>query len=460
MSKSLTRSEKKAFKKKMKMIKRENRIYKKRMDILAELYEIGKVIGRSGFGNFHDGVSKETGDSVAIKTVKKEKFSAQELAREFPLEYELIREAQDVSGAIGLVEYFDLHDRYVYIMENANDCIALETFANRYHFDCEDVIGEGGFGKVYKGLSKKTGDPIAIKIVKKEKLSASELALEVPLELELLRKVQAVSGVIGLFDFFDLSDRYVYVMEKPNDCVSLESFIDDHYNKHEKPLTEIVSKNIWKQLVETTIGCHEYKTYHRDIKPENVLFSRSDRKIRLIDFGCGDDLREGPYFPKEFSGTMIYNPPEVVKENAYYAGPQTVYTLGITLFQMVCGVLPFDKEEEICKGKMQMEKSSMFSKLSPKCQHTIANCLRTNPKERTKLKELLSLPWMIEDEEDSTNGSTNDSPNDSTNISNNDSSNDMNMKVEMPSTKKRKYEDDLESGYTSYQHKKFKRRHA
>ena len=58
-----------------------------------------------------------------------------------------------------------------------------------------------------------------------------------------------------------------------------------------------------------------------------------------------------------------------------------------------------------------------------------------------------------------TNDSTNDSSIDSNNDANSDS-NDMNLKVEMPSTKKRKYDDDLESGYTSYQHKKFKRRHA
>ena len=110
----------------------------------------------------------------------------------------------------------------------------------------------------------------------------------------------------------------------------------------------------------------------------------------------------------------------------------------------------------------------MFNQLSPKCQQTILNCLETNARDRPKLKALLSLPWMIEEDEDSTNGSTNgstnDSSNDSTNVSNsdsnNESSNDMNLKVEMPSTKKRKYEDDLESGYTSYQHKKFKRRHA
>ena len=455
MSESLSRSEKKAFKKKMKMIKRENRIYKKRMDILAELYEIGKVIGRSGFGKVHEGISKENGDPVAIKTVKKEKFSARELVREFPLEYELLRESQDVSGVIGLVDYFELHDRYVYVMENANDCIALETFANRYHFDVENVIGEGGFGKVYNGLCKKTGDSIAIKIVKKEKFSASELAQKVPLELELLRKVQDVSGVIGLLDFFDLSDRYVYVMEKPNGCESLEAFIDNHCNDYEKPLPEFSSKNIWKQLVKTTIGCHENEIYHRDIKPENILLD-SDRKIRLIDFGCGDDLKKGPYY--EFAGTTMYNPPEVVKRNAYFAEPQTVYTLGITLFQMVCGVLPFENEEEICTGKLPLRKSGMFNKLSPKCQDIILNCLETQPRDRPKLKELLSLPWMVESNNDSNNVSTNDSYIDSNNDSTNDS-NDMNLKVEMPLTKKRKYEDDLESGYTSYKHKKL-RRHA
>ena len=330
----------------------------------------------------------------------------------------------------------------------------MDIFLNLYEVFPKKVIGKGGFGKVVEGLSKKTGDTVAIKFVKKKKLSDSELAQKFPREYELLSKVQGVSGVIGLLDYFELQDRYAYVMEKPDRCMSLETFIDDHYNEYDEPLPEAL--DIWKQLVKTTIGCHEKEIYHRDIKPENVLID-SDNEIRLIDFGCGDDLKEGPYF--EFSGTWLYNPPEVVKRNgAYYAEPQTVWTLGITLFEMVCGDRPFEKEEEIKKFTGKLPYDEMFIKLSPKCQDTIMSCLRMNPKERPKLKELLSLPWMIE--EDSTNDSSNDSSNDSTNVLNNDSSNDMNLKVEMPSTKKRKYDDDLESGYTSYQHKKFKRRHA
>lgn len=337
---------------------------------------------------------------------------------------------------------------------------SMDNFLERYEVFPKKVIGKGGFGKVVQGLSKKTGDTVAIKFVKKKKLSDSELARKYPKEYKLLSKVQGVGGVIGLLDYFELQDRYAYVMEKPDRCMSLETFIDDHYNEYDEPLPE--ARDIWKQIVITTIGCHEKEIYHRDIKPENVLLD-SDNEIRLIDFGCGDRLKKEPYF--KFSGTPIYNPPEVVKKSgAYYAEPQTVWTLGSTLFEMVCGDRPFEKEEEIKKFTGKLPYDEMFNKLSPKCQDTIMSCLRTNPKERPKLKELLSLPWMIEEEEDSTNdssnGSTNDSSNDSTNVSNSDSSNDMNLKFEMPSTKKRKYEDDLESGYTSYQHKKFKRRHA
>ena len=324
--------------------------------------------------------------------------------------------------------------------------VNLDNYANLYQH--RELIGEGGYGKVYEGLAKKTGDSVAIKFVKKKKLSDSELSREFPREFELLREVQDVSGVIGLVDYFDLSDRYVYVMEKPNDCIDLDTFIDNHYNEYKKPLTEVTSKDIWKQLVETTIGCHEYKIYHRDIKPENILLD-SDLKIRLIDFGCGDILKKGPYF--EFAGTWQFNPPEVVKGNgAYFAEPQTVWTLGITLFQMVCGVLPFNTKEDICARNMAYYEESMFKKLSKKCQSTIRKCMRKNPCERPKLKDLLSLPWMIEED-------------DFDNIdSNNDSNQDMNLKIEMPSTKKRKHEDDsckdthiqtdLESGYTSNIH--------
>ena len=115
----------------------------------------------------------------------------------------------------------------------------FDKFANLYEINNDSngrqkVIGEGGFGKVYDGLSKKTGDSVAIKVVKKKKLSDSELAREFPKELEFLREVQDVSGVIGLVDYFDMYKQYVYVMEKPNGCIDLDTFVDNYYKKYKK----------------------------------------------------------------------------------------------------------------------------------------------------------------------------------------------------------------------------------
>merc|ERR1712241_45865 len=171
----------------------------------------------------------------------------------------------------------------------------------------------------------------------------------VPLELKLLSQVQVVPGVIRLVDFYERVDSFIYVMEKPSPCKDLFDFIT------EKGLLE-------EQLLRNL-------------------------ELKLIDFGSGAYLKEGVY--TDFDGTRVYAPPEWIRCSRYNGEQATVWSLGILLYDMVCGDIPYENDEAICNAEVRFR-----ARLTHECQDIIRRCLKVRPSDRPTLKDLLNHPWM------------------------------------------------------------------
>jgi serine/threonine protein kinase len=188
---------------------------------------------------------------------------------------------------------------------------------------------------------------------------------------------------IKLLEFYEREDSYIYVMERPAHSKDLFDYITERRALHEE-----VAKNFLQQIVVTILECHRQGVVHRDIKDENLLVDMKTGELRLVDFGSGAFLKEDAY--TEFDGTRVYSPPEWISERRYHAETMTVWSLGILLYDMVQGDIPYEHDEQICSGQLRFRKI-----VTRDCQNLILRCLQLRPQDRIPLESILQHPWFL-----------------------------------------------------------------
>merc|ERR1712218_765125 len=230
-------------------------------------------------------------------------------------------------------------------------------------YTVKEQLGKGGFGVVYSAVRRSDGLEVAVKEVSKDEkvMLGSD---NIPLEVALMQQVQDVPGVIKLLDFFD--------------------FISE-----QGPLPETLAKDLFKQILQTIMGCHKRGIVHRDIKDENILIDLKTFKTKVIDFGSGDYIEDKVY--QRFSGTRVYSPPEWINSRAYRPEGLTVWSLGVLLYDMVCGDVPFECDAQISRAQLTWFPQL---KLSEEVKSLITGCLKVNTEERLTLADLANHPWL------------------------------------------------------------------
>jgi serine/threonine protein kinase len=245
-------------------------------------------------------------------------------------------------------------------------------------------IGDGGFGSVFSGNRLIDNLQVAIKIIYKKKIKFIEKCNNnlLPLEISLLRKVQHIPGVIKLIDWHERMDAFCLVMETGDSLKDLFDFITDR-----KTLDEELAKTIFRQEVEIVYNLHKNGIVHRDLKSENILIDLNTFAVKIIDFGSAAYLKEDSY--SNFEGTFLYAPPEWISRKKYYAESATIWSLGILLYEMVCGDIPFHAESLIISAHFTFKRN-----LSIECMDLIEKCLSLFTWDRPSFEGILSHPWL------------------------------------------------------------------
>lgn len=168
----------------------------------------------------------------------------------------------------------------------------------------------------------------------------------------------------------------------------------------EGPMKENQARLVFAQLLDAVEYCHSKGVYHRDIKPENILLASSG-SVKLSDFGLGIMVTEAMLGQKSIlnttCGTPNYVAPEVIDKKGYDGGPADVWSLGVCLYVILSGCLPFDEEDfPTLFAKIRAAEYAMPPWLSPNARDIIRRMVQVDPGKRLGIGRLWEHPWMVE----------------------------------------------------------------
>jgi hypothetical protein len=207
------------------------------------------------------------------------------------------------------------------------------------HYELGLPLGKGKFGLVREATHKQSGEKVAVKIIKKAKLSIEKLALA-KREIEIMKVCQHLN-IISLLDTFENAD-YIYIVLELLRGGDLYEYLE----RREFKVPESRARNIIHSLATALFYLHSYGIVHRDIKLENIIMTEDTEQaeVKLVDFGLSKMI--GPSEAcKEPFGTIGYAAPEILKGEPYDKAID-IWSLGIVLYIMLTGQMPFDERSE------------------------------------------------------------------------------------------------------------------
>merc|ERR1712137_291269 len=209
----------------------------------------------------------------------------------------------------------------------------------------KETLGSGAFAEVRRGVHRETHEQFAVKIISKKKHCKNDPQAQERLmkEVEILRSIDH-PGVVGIVDVHDTEDTLYLVLELVTggelfDLINQKSLFEED---EARPLV--------KQMLDTLSYLHDKGIAHRDLKFENILLKdKNYDTVKISDFGLSRIIREGS-FMQTICGTPEYLAPEVLgngsgKSKTGYSIAVDMWSMGVILYTMVCGVRPFEGSE-------------------------------------------------------------------------------------------------------------------
>ncbi|BFG05771.1 uncharacterized protein DMAD_04432 [Drosophila madeirensis] len=265
--------------------------------------------------------------------------------------------------------------------------ISVDKLLRVGYYELEKTIGKGNFAVVKLATNIVTKTKVAIKIIDKTCLNEEYLSKTFR-EISILKSLRH-PHITRLYEVME-SQSMIYLVTEyaPN------GEIFDHLVANGR-MKEPEAARVFTQLISAVNYCHLRGVVHRDLKAENVLLDK-DMNIKLADFGFSNHYEEGATL-RTWCGSPPYAAPEVF-QGLEYDGPKSdIWSLGVVLYALVCGALPFDGKTILeLKSRVVLGKFRIPFFMSQECEHLIRNMLVVEPDRRYTIRQIIKHRWLSE----------------------------------------------------------------
>ena len=265
-------------------------------------------------------------------------------------------------------------------------------------YELIEKLKDGGYSKIYKAKSNYTGEFVAIKAI--EKMTFQESVEDVLLmvrQSEVL-KILKHRNILNLYEIYESQKFFYLVMEYISNGDLIEHIIK------KKRFQENEALVIFSQLVDALYYMHKNEICHRDIRTEKILFDNKN-KPKLVGFSYSTFYNKDKKIRDSY-GSLSYACPEIIQNDYYNPELADVWSLGVVLYVMVCGYLPFSEDDDeenkflIINGKIDYPRE-----ISNKVKDLLKHMLEIDPNKRYNFQKIIKHPWFKPfDEENLTGG--------------------------------------------------------
>ncbi|KAF2350055.1 Protein kinase domain [Trinorchestia longiramus] len=247
-----------------------------------------------------------------------------------------------------------------------------------------EAIGEGSFGKVFRGECRDTQRIVALKFIPKHLKGDSELS-SLRRECEIQRGLFH-PNIVLMLDSFETEREVVAVSEYvPQQlCALLQT---------NGTMNETMVRAIACNLVSALYYLHSHRIVHRDIKPQNILLTESG-VAKLCDFGFSKKMEINTYVLESIKGTPLYMAPELIEQQPYDQKAD-LWSLGCILFELLTGTPPFCTNSIVHLIEMVRTKPVQWpSGCSRNCIDFLQGLLQKDQDKRLEWPDVLQHPWV------------------------------------------------------------------
>uniref|UniRef100_UPI00398EE805 hormonally up-regulated neu tumor-associated kinase homolog A n=1 Tax=Pristiophorus japonicus TaxID=55135 RepID=UPI00398EE805 len=255
------------------------------------------------------------------------------------------------------------------------------------------MINKGSFAKVMEGLHVPTGEKVAIKVIDKKKAKQDTYVQKNMKREPRIHQMIKHPNIVQLFETLETENSYYMAMELCQGGDLMDRICE------KQKLEEREARKYTRQILSAVEHLHRHAIVHRDLKIENFLLDENNN-IKIVDFGLSNTLKnDSQELLNTQCGSPAYAAPELLAHKKY--GPKVdVWSIGVSMFAMLTGTLPFTVEpfniKQLHQKMISGEISSIPSEISSGAVHFMLSLLEPDPTKRPTVREAMEEKWLNE----------------------------------------------------------------